>query len=330
MKTLGLSLALALVIASSGVGRAEPQPRPGDETANSSGLPALIEGPAAKETGAKPTLQEKPRRAKQQPYPPVSRAETIGNQLRLALNAGLSGMVAYRIAEQLGSLADFTSVAETAGITYLLASGASALFHWGVDNFGKADPKTLLGSVIWAFRDHHKHPRLVGEEPLSHVTKAGQKAGVPLLLALAAVPLGLDGDTAALVAINAAIYTSWIHALAHRPKSKLNPIVRGLQRIHLFLPHKNHGAHHQHLHKNYDVLSGLMNYVIPEKAFSAAEFALHKGTGVVPVTWNETPDAERLAFKTGRLFKPAGVAHRLRAVPRLARRALHSIRAPHR
>jgi ubiquitin-conjugating enzyme E2 variant len=165
----------------------------------------------------------------------------------------------------LTALTPVTSLPIAAGLLvgYLGADLLSGSVHWFCDTFFSEDTPIIGRTVIWPFRDHHRHPtaitgyRLLEQDgtsyfvlipPLVTAIAAGPPEGSALALATHAALCGF-----ALGAYGTNLFHKWAHSDA------VPPLVGWLQRRRLILSPEAHLVHHRTYTGGYCVTSGWLN-----------------------------------------------------------------------
>lgn len=146
---------------------------------------------------------------------------------------------------------------------YVLADAIAGTVHWIADRF--FHPETpLIGAVLIApFRDHHDDALGITRHDLFEVSGNNALVTLPVVVALAWVPVPTEALGHFLVATGASLTlalfaTNFFHRWAHAPSPPR--LARLLQDWGLILTPERHALHHRHDHdRAYCVTSGWLN-----------------------------------------------------------------------
>ncbi|AEC07369.1 unnamed protein product [Arabidopsis thaliana] len=171
---------------------------------------------------------------------------------------------------------------------YILADLGSGVYHWATDNYGD-ESTPLVGIHIEDSQDHHKCPWTITKRQFANNLHFMARGTTLIVL-----PLDLAFDDHVVhgfVSMFAfcVLFCQLFHAWAHGTKSKLPPLVVGLQDIGLLVSRIHHMNHHRApYNNNYCVVSGVWNKVLDESnVFKAMEMVLYIQLGVRPRSWTE-------------------------------------------
>eukprot|EP00197_Chlamydomonas_leiostraca_P000013 CAMPEP_0202885424 /NCGR_PEP_ID=MMETSP1391-20130828/41651_1 /ASSEMBLY_ACC=CAM_ASM_000867 /TAXON_ID=1034604 /ORGANISM="Chlamydomonas leiostraca, Strain SAG 11-49" /LENGTH=314 /DNA_ID=CAMNT_0049568669 /DNA_START=754 /DNA_END=1698 /DNA_ORIENTATION=+ len=204
------------------------------------------------------------------------------------LPMGLMGATLAQGIAGVHDLADGASVAAALFAAYALSDLGTAIYHWGVDNYGDGNTP-LVGKQIAAFQGHHQRPWTITQREFCNnvhqvFKPAAYPAGFFLLLSPWMSPAwnSFIGSFIFLVCMS-----QQFHAWSHMKKSQLPGYIVALQESGLLISRKMHGAHHlPPFEANYSIVSGWWNPVLDKTGFfRALENAVHKVTGVEPRCW---------------------------------------------
>lgn len=159
--------------------------------------------------------------------------------------------------------------------------------HWACDTWGDEHTPWLGHTIIYAFREHHAHPRAMLDHDWASVNREpGVAAAAALvLLSLPAAQRLLEGHCLAhafvwsLIAYGAA--ANQLHRWAHMERAPV--AVRLAQRLRLVLPPHAHARHHCAPHTGaYCIATGWLNPLLDRAGFwRALERAITRTTGAV-------------------------------------------------
>ena len=159
------------------------------------------------------------------------------------------------------------------GAAYLAADFFSGFVHWLADNYGSENWLLVGPGFIQPFREHHVHPKEIGEHDF---VRLNGNTCLTALLALwwATLPAYTPGNAESVVFFGIfwtgvawlTMGTNQFHRWAHtEPDHK---IIQWLQRNHVILNTKHHDKHHQAPHtKAYCITTGHMDHPLRWLAF---------------------------------------------------------------
>lgn len=175
---------------------------------------------------------------------------------------------------------------------YVMADLGSGVYHWGIDNYGRAGTP-LLGPQIEAFQGHHRWPCTITRRQFANNLHALGKA-----VAFTVLPITLLSDDPAWLAFVAVcsgciMFSQQFHAWAHTTRSRLPAAVAALQDAGVLVSPVQHAAHHRApYNNNYCIVSGVWNEVLDDsRFFEAMEMLIFFRFGVRPRSWTD-PDPE--------------------------------------
>ncbi|XP_068667795.1 fatty acid desaturase 4, chloroplastic-like [Aristolochia californica] len=180
---------------------------------------------------------------------------------------------------------------------YLVADLTSGVYHWAIDNYG--GPETLVyGSYINTFQGHHRWPSSITYyEAVSGTYKIAR--GVAFLL----LPLHFLINNPVLHSFlgvygGFTTFSAQFHEWAHRPKSRVPPLVIVLQEMGLLLSPRKHAKHHRPPHEgSYCTISGLSNEFLDNfRVFRGMEMILFSLFGARPRSWIKDSETSSLAI----------------------------------
>jgi ubiquitin-conjugating enzyme E2 variant len=160
--------------------------------------------------------------------------------------------------------ASLAIVAAAVLIGYLGADFLSGSVHWFCDSFFREDTPLIGRTVIWPFRDHHRHPTAITRYRLLEQDATSYFILIPPLAT--AVRRGVpEASDAAALALHAALCgfavgafgTNLFHKWAH--SADVGSFVAWLQRHRLILSPEAHRVHHRTYTGGYCVTSGWLN-----------------------------------------------------------------------
>ena len=148
----------------------------------------------------------------------------------------------------------------------------SGLVHWAGDTWGSVRTPGLGAWFIRPFREHHDDPRAMTKHDFVETNGSSAIAGLPLLVAGAAIPLEGSGPAFAqailLFLAFGGLFANQCHKWAHMKRSDLPALIVLAQRARLILPPEMHRRHHACPHDtHYCTASGWMNGVLETMEF---------------------------------------------------------------
>ena len=148
----------------------------------------------------------------------------------------------------------------------------SGLVHWAGDTWGSARTPCVGPWFIRPFREHHDDPLAMTKHDFVETNGSSAIAGLPLLLAGAALPIEGPGSAFSqaflLFLALGGLVANQCHKWAHMKEANLPALVALGQRMRLILPPKTHRRHHARPHDtHYCTASGWMNEVLERSAF---------------------------------------------------------------
>ncbi|EOY12432.1 hypothetical protein QUC31_001820 [Theobroma cacao] len=177
-------------------------------------------------------------------------------------------------------------------VGYIVADLLSAVYHWGIDNYGDASTP-VFGSQIEGFQGHHKWPWIITRRQFANNLYALARN-----VTITVLPIDIlcnDPVVQGFVSICAGciMFSQQFHAWSHGTKSKLPPLVVALQDAGVLVSRLQHSAHHKPpYNSNYCIVSGVCNeFLDKNKVFEALEMVIFFKLGVRPRSWSE-PGAE--------------------------------------
>lgn len=131
-------------------------------------------------------------------------------------------------------------------LAWLLADFITGLVHWFEDKYLDHD-KTLnfLTSIAEDNDLHHKKPTAMTQSSGWTNMKSGFVVGTPVAI----IAWFLGAPLWFWLACFFSGFGNLIHRWSHIPERKLNPLIRGMQKVGLFISHAHHDSHHRSMAK---------------------------------------------------------------------------------
>lgn len=214
---------------------------------------------------------------------PGDTLDTLPHHVGFTLAHGVlvAGVVAHGLAVE--PLA--TSVA--LGVAVVVGDVASAVIHWGTDNYGDINTP-VVGTVCAAFQGHHKAPWTITHRSFfNNVHKIARTALAPTALAAVALTPPAAAFVAAL--LFSQLLAQEFHRWSHCLPQELAPWQLWLQESGLVLSRGEHLRHHASpFHDHYAILIGKSNALLDRTGvFRFAEAVVYRWRGVVPNCWKD-------------------------------------------
>jgi ubiquitin-conjugating enzyme E2 variant len=258
---------------------------------------------------------------------------TLAHKAVLWANLGAASVFAGKIMETVATSPHPIRDGLAAGAALLagwhLADPATAVGHWGLDNYGQ-DSKNPFQTSAKAFQAHHDDPSEVTRFDFAHNFAAVGKFTAPVLAYSAASALGhaapvgdyastlhLAGEALGLGFTGGIAMAIPSHVWSHMQPDKIpgrivGPVVRGMQKAALFIRNRDHAHHHydatnrksapfyrdRDAHNgHYAILTGLSNKVLDNpkvNLYRRMEGLLYRTTGAVPNSWRSEKGGDEM------------------------------------
>eukprot|EP00879_Flechtneria_rotunda_P002117 GHRR01002299.1.p1 GENE.GHRR01002299.1~~GHRR01002299.1.p1 ORF type:complete len:349 (+),score=120.99 GHRR01002299.1:1255-2301(+) len=204
---------------------------------------------------------------------------------------GCMGLLAVNLVGAASDIHDFNDATTALGAlfaAYVLSDLGTAVYHWGVDNYGdKSTP--MFGRQIAAFQGHHQRPWTITQRQFcNNVHQVFKPATAPAAALLAISPwLALSMHTFLPSFLLLVCMSQQFHAWSHMRKSELPAAIITLQDANILIGRKAHGAHHKpNFEGNYSIVSGWWNPLLDGIGFFRwLENVVYEAAGVEPRCW---------------------------------------------
>ncbi len=199
-------------------------------------------------------------------------ALTLMKGLAVAVSTLLLGVLAARCAGELWEGASPWPALAGLTLGYLAADFLSGAAHWFCDTFFAEDTPLIGKTLIFPFRDHHRHPQRITQYGFLEQDTANFFLFSPFLASALWAGAPAEGSTVALVwtcglvgLAGGSFCTNLFHKWAHQrhpPRA-----VRWLQAVGLVLSPERHQKHHRDYSLGFCVTSGWMNPILDALGF---------------------------------------------------------------